>query len=165
MSFWDTVRKPKRISVCNVSEMILRLKNNRLDSVGRRGKTSQELSNLKSRSKNLTLNLTLKCQEVQIWSVAPSLLLHGCNGFKISCTWVVPLMSLSVIDPFDRSFLSLAALWAAQYDWKLWAALCNVDIKLVRNFAAECFLHFENKNSIEWWSASFWDRSRGWEQF
>lgn len=99
MSFWDTVRKPKRISVCNVSEMILRLKNNRLDSVGRRGKTSQELSNLKSRSKNLTLNLTLKCQEVQIWSVAPSLLLHGCNGFKISCTWVVPLMSLSVVDP------------------------------------------------------------------
>jgi hypothetical protein len=99
MSFWDTVRKPKRISVCNVSEMILRLKNNRLDSVGRRGKTSQKLSNLKSRSKNLTLNLTLKCQEVQIWSVAPSLLLHGCNGFKISCTWVVPLMSLSVVDP------------------------------------------------------------------
>lgn len=99
MSFWDTVRKPKRIPVCNVSEMILRLKNNRLDSVGRRGKTSQKLSNLKSRSKNLTLNLTLKCQEVQIWSVAPSLLLHGCNGFKISCTWVVPLMSLSVVDP------------------------------------------------------------------
>jgi hypothetical protein len=57
MSFWDTARKPKRISVCKfVSEMILGLNNNRLDSVGRRGKTSQDLSNLKSRSKNLTLN-------------------------------------------------------------------------------------------------------------
>jgi hypothetical protein len=52
----------------------------------------------------------------------------GCTSHVIQCG-----------RPFDRSFVSLAALWAAQYNWKLWAALCNVDIKLVRSLLPNVF--------------------------